>query len=116
MFVSLPSQRTLTRCVGKDDCSKKGILYMYETTLINRFRQTSNLYFTYVLCKIEFSTPLKPSSIQATCAFFSPHGVLTDSAAIVPHTPFIHISTLPELVRSIEVVCVNRISPLGEQL
>ena len=71
---------------------------------------------SYVLWKIEFSAPSKRLWIQATCAFFSLHGVPTASAAIVPHTPPIHISTLPALVRLIELVWTSRMSPVMEQV
>ena len=57
--------------------------------------------------------PRKPAWMQATWAFFSLHGVLVESAAIVPHTRFMHISTLPALQTSTNKN--NRIAPSVEQ-
>ena len=71
---------------------------------------------THVFCKITLSAPLNSIWIQATCAFFSLHGVKVESVAIVPHTPPIHISTLPALERSIEPAWARRSWPSCEQL
>ena len=108
---SVPSHVTPLRWMVDSARSAKGILQWYYSNTVVCIHIPKIMY---VACKITLSAPLKPSSIQATCAFFSLHSVTKDSAAIVPHIPPIHISTLPALFRLTERVWNKRSRPSVE--
>ena len=66
---------------------------------------------TYWLAGTEFNPPLKPNCRHATRMFFSDQNEVDDEACIDPHTPFLHISSLPALdAVNVIGVCSRRIS------
>ena len=66
---------------------------------------------TYWLAGTEFNPPIKPIRRHATRMFFSDQNEVDDGACIDPHTPFLHISSLPALSEVSVTVCCRRKSP-----